>query len=230
MTIIFPKTGGPALVQGALATPSQLAILGKLPKEEPARGKMIEKRLAANHSKLRMSAIPFREIDHARARFLAYEIADGDPDHDHFNAWKPDPNVFYAFDATIAVSGRNTRGVNAHAWIKSTTKEIDAILEAAAKALMTDTITGSHVDNSICVHINGLPHLKIDASRVVGMHSWIDNERPSPAWLPKEPKYFIEFHFDSGTKVQAEYNDRSRWEEILKLVDKHIDWTTFINP
>lgn len=230
MTIIFPKTGGPALVQGELATASDFRILGELPEKEKFRGRAIEKKITANHNKLRKSAIPFRPEDHVRARYLAYEIADGDPSFDHFNAWKPDPKLFYAFDATIAVNRDKSRHGIPYAWIKSSTREIDNLLAAAQKAKAPDQIRARHDGTILKIWINDLMHLAIITAQLTGINSYIEDKPHEAKYIGPHQTFFIEFGFKTGHHIIAEYTERGRWEEILKLVDKHIDWTTFINP
>lgn len=68
------------------------------------------------------------------------------------------------------------------------------------------------------VKVNGFKHLVIDASKLIGTHSYIDEmTRPTPeGGTITYPMYYINFHLASGQIVKCEYNRRDLWEQILK--------------
>lgn len=57
------------------------------------------------------------------------------------------------------------------------------------------------------ISINGLPHVHLDRSKLLGFTSW---EEGQPAH-----SFAIEFYLSEGTPVLAEYSRRDLWAAVL---------------
>lgn len=64
-------------------------------------------------------------------------------------------------------------------------------------------------DDAIKVFINGLLHICISQSKLLGIQSWIGAD-----------KYMIEFNM-KGNKILCEYDSFKKWEKILTLLSKY---------
>lgn len=79
-----------------------------------------------------------------------------------------------------------------------------------------------HTKRDLRIYINELLHFQILKREYVGMKSYIEI-LPPPYVDPNfsDEKYIIEFTTTTGI-IKLEYALSETWEEILKLLDKHL--------
>ncbi len=65
-------------------------------------------------------------------------------------------------------------------------------------------------DNNLKIYINDIIFLSIKHNQLIGFQSWILGQEIK--------KYCIEFYTTSGD-ILTEYDDCSKWKDILKLLD-----------
>ena len=65
-------------------------------------------------------------------------------------------------------------------------------------------------DNAIKIYFNGYIHVAIKQKDIKGFQSWIMGD--------ENKKYCIEFYIDK-VSILTEYDERDKWETILKLLD-----------
>lgn len=69
------------------------------------------------------------------------------------------------------------------------------------------------VDSYINIYIGDIIHLCIDRNKLIGFQSWIDTTKDYYC------NFFIEY-YTNDKNIITEYNDKNKWEEILKQLDK----------
>lgn len=75
-------------------------------------------------------------------------------------------------------------------------------------------ITAKRDYYSLRLYINDLLHLDVKMLNYNGFQSWYEGSQ--------NKLYFIEVYLKEGDSILLGYDERSTWEEILKLFDKHI--------
>ncbi len=68
-------------------------------------------------------------------------------------------------------------------------------------------------NKSIKIYIDGLLHLSIKQSELLSIQSWVNGNG-------ENRQYHIMYTLKNGVEVESDYNDRIKWESILKLLDE----------
>lgn len=64
--------------------------------------------------------------------------------------------------------------------------------------------------DQIKIYINGLVHISLKKSKVLGYQSWTETKALY--------SYYIRFYLDGGN-ILATYDDKEKWQEILILLN-----------
>lgn len=68
--------------------------------------------------------------------------------------------------------------------------------------------------HSLRIYVNELLHLELPMKNHNGLQSWLEGS--------KKHMYFIQLYRKQGESIILEYDDRSIWEEVLKLIEANI--------
>jgi hypothetical protein len=72
------------------------------------------------------------------------------------------------------------------------------------------------LSNNIKIYINNILHLSINRNLLCGVQSWIDVTNNISI-------YSIEFYFKDSTKMLCQYNEKEKWENIIKNIDNNLN-------
>lgn len=74
-------------------------------------------------------------------------------------------------------------------------------------------ITIKRDNEQLRIYFDDILHLYIKMNDLIGIQSWIDINSGG---------FFIEYYFSTGPKITCNYNVRTRWTEMLKLLEQNI--------
>lgn len=73
-------------------------------------------------------------------------------------------------------------------------------------------ITANRKYEQFRIYFDGILHLHIKLLELVGFQSWMHGQN----------EYFIEYYFTGGAKITTAYGEKSKWIEVLKLIEENI--------
>ncbi len=79
---------------------------------------------------------------------------------------------------------------------------------------MKDKITCLRNNHNLRIYINEILHLQIIMENHNGLQSWLEGTNNF--------NFFIELYKKGQPSVLCEYDDKERWETILKLLDENL--------